>query len=140
MTDPASDRRRKFIRLRGYDYSQLGAYFVTMVAQGRVERFGKIVDGEMRLNAAGEMAAHWWRELARKRRCRGGSRGKSPRQAGNLRRNGFRRAGHPDPPSYAWVGRHWAAEAAPMTPKPPLREAKRARLPPLEPRAGGVLE
>jgi hypothetical protein len=46
---------RHSIRLKGYDYSQSGAYFVTIVAQGRVSLFGHIENGEMILNDAGEM-------------------------------------------------------------------------------------
>ena len=35
---------RRSIRLQGYDYSQAGAYFVTICAQNRECLFGKIVD------------------------------------------------------------------------------------------------
>jgi putative transposase len=38
---------RRSIRLKGYDYSQAGAYFVTVVAWQRECLFGEIVDGEM---------------------------------------------------------------------------------------------
>lgn len=57
---------RRSIRLRGYDYSQAGAYFVTICAQNREGLFGEIVDGEMRLNAAGEMVERWYSELTNK--------------------------------------------------------------------------
>jgi len=57
---------RKSPRLSGYDYSQDGAYFVTVCVQGRLYLFGKIVDGNMRLNLAGQMIGKWWRELERK--------------------------------------------------------------------------
>ena len=53
-------------RLSGYDYSQEGAYFVTVCVQGRLFLFGKIVDGNMRLNPAGQIIGKWWRELERK--------------------------------------------------------------------------
>jgi putative transposase len=43
------------MRLQGYDYSMAGAYFVTIVAQGRKHLFGQMVEGEMRLNRAGEI-------------------------------------------------------------------------------------
>jgi hypothetical protein len=60
--DPSRHHRRS-IRLRGYDYSQAGAYFVTICAQGRECLFGEVVDGEMRLNALGEIV-HWtWGDL-----------------------------------------------------------------------------
>lgn len=53
-------RHRRFIRLQGYDHSQAGAYFVTLCAQHRERLFGEIVNGEMRLNEAGEMVADEW--------------------------------------------------------------------------------
>jgi putative transposase len=57
---------RKSPRLSDYDYSQAGAYFVTVCVQGRLYLFGKIVDGNMRLNPAGQILGKWWRELERK--------------------------------------------------------------------------
>jgi len=47
---------RRSIRLPGYDYTAAGAYFITLCTQGRERLFGQIVDGEMRLNALGEIA------------------------------------------------------------------------------------
>jgi putative transposase len=52
------EHRRRSIRLKGYDYSHPGAYFVTICTQDREFLFGEIVDGRMHLNAAGEMV---WR-------------------------------------------------------------------------------
>src|SRR6185312_6967963 len=43
------------IRRRGYDYSHAGAYFVTIVAQHRAPRFGRIARGRMLLSEAGAM-------------------------------------------------------------------------------------
>ena len=57
---------RKSPRLSGYDYSQEGAYFVTVCVQDRLYLFGKVVDGNMRLNPAGQMIGKWWKELERK--------------------------------------------------------------------------
>ena len=54
---------RRSIRLRGYDYSQAGAYFVTVCVQGRHCLFGGVVNGEMRLNDAGRMAQTVWEGL-----------------------------------------------------------------------------
>ena len=54
---------RRSIRLRGYDYTQAGAYFVTMVVQGRSCLFGEVVGAEMRLNEAGQMARRVWEAL-----------------------------------------------------------------------------
>ena len=57
---------RRSIRLRGYDYSRAGAYFVTVCTQDRACLFGDIADGEMALNDAGKMIERWWLELNRK--------------------------------------------------------------------------
>jgi len=54
---------RRSIRLKGYDYSSEGAYYVTIVAQGRECLFGEIVDGEMHLNKYGEIIQKWWDEI-----------------------------------------------------------------------------
>ena len=60
--DPDKHHRRS-IRLKGYDYSQPGAYFVTVVTQDRACLFGEIVDGEMQLNNSGQIAKAAWDEL-----------------------------------------------------------------------------
>ncbi len=57
---------RRSIRLKGYDYSQVRAYFVTICTQNRIGVFGDIVAGEMVLNDAGRMAEKWYRELENK--------------------------------------------------------------------------
>jgi len=62
--DPARHHRRS-IRLRAYDYSQAGAYFVTICAQNRQCLFGEVADGEMRLNDAGRMVHDVWNDLPR---------------------------------------------------------------------------
>ena len=55
--------RRKSIRLKGYDYSQPGAYFVTICTKNRKAIFGDVVDGEMRMSQMGEIASRCWREI-----------------------------------------------------------------------------
>jgi len=55
--------RRRFIRLTEFDYSSPGAYFVTIVTHHRALLFGRIIQGEMRPNAAGEMVGATWRSL-----------------------------------------------------------------------------
>jgi REP element-mobilizing transposase RayT len=60
--DPKIHHRRS-IRLPGYDYSQVGAYFVTIVAQGRESFFGKIINGKMVLNDAGKMVGAVWETM-----------------------------------------------------------------------------
>ncbi|MEA3362694.1 MAG: transposase [Thermodesulfobacteriota bacterium] len=54
---------RKSIRLKGYDYSQAGLYFITICCQNRACLFGKIDHGEMVLNDAGRMIDKIWNEL-----------------------------------------------------------------------------
>lgn len=56
---------RRSIRLRDYDYSSVGAYFVTICAANRNPLFGKIVDGVMQMNDAGKMVQSVWDELPR---------------------------------------------------------------------------
>jgi len=54
---------RRSIRLKGYDYRQAGAYFVTVCTQDRSFLFGEMVHGEMRLNDAGKMVYDVWNDL-----------------------------------------------------------------------------
>lgn len=51
---------RRSIRLVGYDYSQAGLYFVTLVCQDRAHLFGAIKDGIMCLNEFGQIAVDEW--------------------------------------------------------------------------------
>jgi putative transposase len=51
---------RRSVRLRGYDYSQEGLYFVTICTQNRECLFGEIISGQMRLNPMGEIAQAEW--------------------------------------------------------------------------------
>ncbi len=51
---------RRSIRLKGYDYSQPGAYFITICTQNRECMFGEIIDGEMALNDAGRIVENEW--------------------------------------------------------------------------------
>ena len=61
----ASDKkpRRQSIRLRGYDYTRCGAYFVTICADQRRPLFGYIANAEMQLSALGQIAAETWRAM-----------------------------------------------------------------------------
>ena len=61
--NPALHHRRS-IRLKDYDYTQTGVYFVTVVAQERLCLFGEVADGAMRLNDTGRLIAEVWRWLA----------------------------------------------------------------------------
>ncbi len=54
---------RRSIRLRGYDYSEQGAYFVTICTQNRENLFGEVVNGEMICNDFGQMIETVWNDL-----------------------------------------------------------------------------
>ena len=54
---------RKSIRLQGYDYSQDGAYYVTIVTYQRDCLFGEIMNEEMFLNDFGKIADDCWRAI-----------------------------------------------------------------------------
>lgn len=54
---------RHSIRLQGYDYSQTGAYFVTICTHGRKCLFGDVADGKMVLNEFGRIAKQYWEEI-----------------------------------------------------------------------------
>lgn len=53
--DPDRHRRRS-VRLKGHDYADPGAYFVTMCTRDRACLFGHVVNGDMHLDEAGEIA------------------------------------------------------------------------------------
>lgn len=55
--------KRKTLRLPYYDYSQHGAYFVTICTQNRKCLFGNVLDDEMRLNEKGQMIENTWKDL-----------------------------------------------------------------------------
>ena len=57
--------RRKALRLPDYDYSQPGAYYVTVVTKQRYCLFGEVVCGEMRLNSFGRTVMECWDDLVR---------------------------------------------------------------------------
>src|SRR5262245_32714711 len=55
--------QRKSPRLQSYDYSQNGAYFVTICTQNRTQIFGEILNGEMALNTLGCIAQNCWVDI-----------------------------------------------------------------------------
>jgi putative transposase len=57
---------RRSIRLPGYDYSQSGAYFVTICAYQRQCLFGDVVDGQMILNQYGAIVAETYQWLCQR--------------------------------------------------------------------------
>jgi len=54
---------RKSIRLKDYDYSQLGAYFVTICTCNKECLFGDVVDGKMELSEIGTIADNCWNDI-----------------------------------------------------------------------------
>ena len=65
--DPDKHHRRS-IRLKGYDYTQNGAYFVTICTWHRQNLFGDIVSGEMQLSRNGEIIESYWDNLIKHHR------------------------------------------------------------------------
>ncbi len=68
MTYDPDRHHRHSIRLRGYDYTQAGAYFVTLCAQRRECLFGTITAGEMVLNELGQIVHEEWKRSSEIRR------------------------------------------------------------------------
>ena len=62
--NPATHHRRS-IRLKNYDYSQGGAYFITILTKDRKNLFGKVVDGEMKPNEFGDILTECWHWLVK---------------------------------------------------------------------------
>jgi REP element-mobilizing transposase RayT len=60
--DPDIHHRRS-IRLRGYDYSLAGAYFVTIITHQRAHALGRIHDGVVTLSEAGRIVQSCWDDL-----------------------------------------------------------------------------
>ncbi len=60
MKFDSRQHQRRSIRLQGYDYTQSGAYFVTICIQNRECLFGNIANSEMRLNDTGKMIQTVW--------------------------------------------------------------------------------
>jgi REP element-mobilizing transposase RayT len=60
---------RKSIRLAEYDYTQEGAYFVTICTHGRQSLFGNVIDGRMVLSEPGRIVAE---EIKRTEKLRPG--------------------------------------------------------------------
>ena len=51
---------RQSTRLKTYDYSLEGSYFITIVTQDRLHLFGKIENSQMILNTVGEIVEQEW--------------------------------------------------------------------------------
>jgi putative transposase len=59
----SSNRSRRSIRLKGYDYSADGAYFITICVRHRECLLGEIHDGQMILNQYGAIVRDVWEGL-----------------------------------------------------------------------------
>ena len=68
MSHNLAKHQRRSIRLKDYDYSQAGAYFVTLCIRNKECILGKVVDGEMMLNAYGRLVEEEWIKTADMRR------------------------------------------------------------------------
>jgi len=60
IPNAAKKRRRKSTRLKDYDYSKSGAYFVTICTKERVNYFGNADKGKIALSRAGNTAYSLW--------------------------------------------------------------------------------
>ncbi|WP_066214713.1 transposase [Flammeovirga sp. MY04] len=57
---------RQSIRLKGYDYSKAGLYFITICVRNRFHLFGRVENQKMILNDAGKMVEKWYWKLEEK--------------------------------------------------------------------------
>jgi hypothetical protein len=65
MTYNPDIHHRRSIRLRGYDYSRHGAYYVTVCIQGHKCLLGEIALGQMNQNDAGRLVEQAWKWIPR---------------------------------------------------------------------------
>ena len=63
MKNPLAKENRKTIRLKEYDCSQEGGYFITICTYNRKSALGKIENGKIRLSSIGEVAKRIWLEI-----------------------------------------------------------------------------
>lgn len=60
------NRNRRSIRMKGYDYSLAGAYFVTIATYQRLCLFGEVANGDIQLNQFGGIAFDQWIRLEKR--------------------------------------------------------------------------
>jgi len=60
------NHHRRSIRLKGYDYSQTGYYFVTICTRNRECILSNVVDGKMQLSKIGELVQIVWNDLLKR--------------------------------------------------------------------------
>jgi REP element-mobilizing transposase RayT len=61
--EKSSPHRKSSPRKRDFDYSQPGAYFITICTQNKMHLFGEIVEEEMILNPIGKIILGCWYDL-----------------------------------------------------------------------------
>lgn len=61
--DPKIHHRRS-IRLKQYDYSKPGWYFVTICVHGKKHMLGEVIEGELSLTEAGQIVQRAWQVQA----------------------------------------------------------------------------
>lgn len=66
MTYNSRKYNRKSIRLKQYDYTKEGAYFITICCQNKLPLFGRIESGKLEMNEAGRMIEKWYQCLSTK--------------------------------------------------------------------------
>ena len=54
--------RIKSTRLKHWDYSSNGAYYVTICTKDREQFFGEIINGKMKLSEIGKIVEHEWKQ------------------------------------------------------------------------------
>jgi len=63
MSRNANTPGRRSLRLKGYDYSARGSYFVTFNVRNRECALGEVIDGEMIPSPIGNIVNHCWLKL-----------------------------------------------------------------------------
>jgi REP-associated tyrosine transposase len=57
------NKRRRSVRLRGFDYAYRGFFFITICTHNKKSTLGKIINNEFRPSAPGKVVEHCWREI-----------------------------------------------------------------------------
>ena len=55
-----TDRKRRSIRIKGYDYTGAGSYFVTICTMKRRLLFGEVISDKMIMNEIGDIVEEEW--------------------------------------------------------------------------------
>ena len=56
---------RKPLRLKNYNYSDEGFYYITICTKNKISYFGQIIDGKMILNDYGKIVDDYWKNLTK---------------------------------------------------------------------------